>query len=67
MDFLVLRKAAKIVGCGFSTFSYMLRELRAVDGQPKDSVYLVALPGETYELFRRAADFSRRLQQKPFG
>ena len=52
IDFLVMRKAAKLVGIGVSTFSFYLAELRLMDGVPPvDTELLMASYIGTDELF----------------
>lgn len=52
VDFLVMRKAAKLVGIGVSTFSFYLTELRLMDGlPPADTELLMASYIGTDELF----------------
>ena len=41
VDFLVLQRARSFVGLGSSTFSFYLREHRALEGIPRNSTVLV--------------------------
>ena len=41
LDFLVLSRARRAVGISVSTFSYFLREWRALAGLPRNSTTLV--------------------------
>ncbi len=41
MDFLVLARSAQFVGFGSSTFSFFLREFRALSGTPRSASLLV--------------------------
>lgn len=41
LDFLILSRAQRFVGFGSSTFSYYLREFRALHGVPKSSSLLI--------------------------
>jgi hypothetical protein len=55
VDFLVLAKARRLVGISVSTFSWFLREYRALQGLARDSTLLVdASYVGTEALFRDA-------------
>ena len=45
VDFLVLLKSRQLVGWGGSSFSVLLRELRAADGVPRATTHLIYPPG----------------------
>ena len=62
VDFLVMMRAQRVVGLGGSSFSYLLRELRALHRRPKATSYLLYPPGMdvvmSKDFFGRAAVLS---------
>ena len=58
IDFLVLLKSQRLCGLAESSFSYLLVEMRALQGHPKKTAVLVKPGSSARKLFRFGGQLS---------